>query len=142
MFAMNRKVVTYFVAALASMPIWDLFNWYDLLSENAVRALWMLSLTVFVYCSFKLLIDFKIESQYLKVLFFIFLLYEFLIVIRGFSFSYYGLVAVIREPQCFWPFMIPFFIFFDKRFFTLVFFMKWLFRLGVVFLLLVLSIQE
>lgn len=101
--------------------------------------IWIILLIIFISSSLNLLIDFKIESQYFKYIFYLFILYEIIIVIRGWSFSSVDLTTYLREDIIFWPFLIPFFVFFDKRFSTLIFLLKCFFYSGLFFIFLILA---
>ncbi|HEY5535407.1 MAG TPA: hypothetical protein VIL99_10810 [Ignavibacteria bacterium] len=101
--------------------------------------IWIILLIIFISSSLNLLIDFKIESQYFKYIFYLFILYEIIIVIRGWSFSSVDLTTYLREDIIFWPFLIPFFVFFDKRFSSLFFLLKCFFYSGLFFIFLILA---
>jgi len=118
------------VALLYTLNSWN--------TGTSFAFIWIILLIIFISSSLNLLIDFKIESQYFKYIFYLFILYEILIIIRGWSFSSVDLTTYLREDIIFWPFLIPFFVFFDKRFSSLIFLMKCFFYLGLLFIFLIL----
>ena len=133
----EKRSLTFLILSITSLSLLDLF--YNLLAFDKgtlFTYLWVILIVILIYSSYKLLIDFKFESKYFKYTFFLFLSYEFIIVFRGWSFSNSSLTSFLRVPYIFWPFIIPLFVFFDKRLSTLSFLMKCFHLLGLIFLII------
>jgi hypothetical protein len=135
-FKMKGKAVIILLISIASISVSELLFQLNLLDKNYSSLLWLISISFFLYAFFSLLKDFEFESKYFKVILYIFLFYQFVTIIRGFSFSYDSLKTIFREAPIFWPFIIPLFVFFDKRFFNLVSLFKTLYGFGLFFLIL------
>ena len=105
--------------------------------------LYGLTYIIFVYSSYLLINDFEFESSYFKHVFYILILYEFFIIVHGIHLNGVGPVSVnsvywtIRGGYYqIWPLVIPFFVFFDKKISNFVVLFEWIFRLGVLALIL------
>lgn len=133
---MIEKRVEFLVISISSITIWDLLFYFNLFNAKILTALILFSILVFVYSSFKLLIDYKFESNYFKFFLYVFLLYEFILIVRGWSFSYNDIKDYMQTGYIFWPFIIPLFVFFDKRLSTIGLLIKWIYFTGLFFLIL------
>ena len=120
------------IISITSMLIWSLLATKNIVGGKIQTALTVLSLIPFVYSSFKLLNDYKFESSYFKFIFSLFFCYEIIIVIRGWSFSYNDIKNFAQSGYVFWPFIIPLFIFFDKKITSFGLLFKWIYY-SVVF---------
>ena len=135
---MTEKRIALFIISISSILIWDLLAKMNLIRGKEQTILIVLSLIPFVYSSFKLLNEYKFENSYFKFIFTLFLFYQIVIVIRGWSFSYSDLKVFIQTGYVFWPFMIPLFVFFDKKIVTFGLLFKWIYYSGVFFLVITL----
>jgi hypothetical protein len=133
---MKGKIVVLLCISLASISIWELLLKLKLLDEGVSNSLWVLSIIIFLSTFLALLRDFEFESTYFKVIFYIFLFYQFVIIVHGFSYSYNYLKTIFREGEILWPLIIPYFVFFDKRFSNIVILFKTLYAFGLIFLIL------
>ena len=98
----KSKALVLLITSVALLQTVDLF--YRLNSWNTGTLfgfIWIILLVIFISSSLNLLIDFKIESQYFKFIFYLFILYEILIIIRGWSFSSVDLTIYLRAPIIF-----------------------------------------
>jgi len=132
---MNNKAVPIFVISITSFVILNLLESLDKITGYTLTFLMLLSISAFVYSSYKLLIDFKFENVYFKYTFIVFITYEFIIIFRGLSFSYQFLIDKLMSQITFWPLIIPLFVFFDKKISTLVLLIKYIYFIGIFFLL-------
>lgn len=98
----------------------------------------VMSLGVFIYSSFYLLNDFMLENIYFRFIFALFLTYELVIVFRGWSFAYNDIKIFMQTGYVFWPFVIPLFVFFDKKIVTYGYLFKWIYFSGAFFLFIAL----
>lgn len=133
---MNNKAIPVFVISITSFALIELISSVYFLTENTIVYLQLLSIIAFVYASIKLVTDYKIENIYFRSLFLIFIIYEFITVVRGFTFSssiwsYIGLITGIT----FWPFVIPLFVFFDKKISNLALLIKYIYFVSIFFIL-------
>ncbi len=133
----ERRIALLIISA-SSILIWDLLFKMNLISPKMQTLLIVLSLIPFVISSYRLLGEYKFENSYFKFIFTIFLLYELVIIIRGWSFTYNDIKTYMQAPYVFWPFIIPLFVFFDKRISTFGLLLKWIYFSGVFSLFLVL----
>jgi len=133
----DKTAIFFLVTSISSLTAWNLLEYFKEFDANTIFAFRFISICFFLYSSYKLLIDFKFESKYFKNIFYLFILYECITVIRVWPFSFDELINLFQAPYIFWPFVIPLFVFFDKRIPTLLLLTKWIYRLGLFFLLLV-----
>lgn len=80
----------------------------------------------------KLITSFKLENNYLKFMMAIFMIYQLIIIQRGFSFNFLELKGYMQSDYVFWPFIIPIFIFFDKDLVTFAHLFKSIFVLAII----------
>jgi len=132
---MNNKSIPIFVISITSFAVWNLLESLGKVTGNTFIFLMLLSISAFVYSSYKLLIDFKFENKYFKYTFLLFIIYEFIIIFRGWSFSTYYLINIMKSGFIFWPLIIPLFVFFEKNISTLVLLIKYIYFIGIFFLL-------
>ncbi|MFA5973134.1 MAG: O-antigen ligase family protein [Lentimicrobiaceae bacterium] len=132
---MNNKAIPIFVISITSFAVWNFLESLDKISGYTPIFLILLSISAFVYSSYKLLLDIKFENIYIKYTFILFIGYEFIIIFRGLSFSYQFLIDMLMSQITFWPLIVPLFIFFDKKISTLVLLIKYIYFIGVFFLL-------
>jgi hypothetical protein len=133
---MKNKAIAYLVISVTSMVIWTLVFAFGFINPKILTALVLFSVVIFAYSSYTLLISFKFENNYFKYLFILFLFYEIIMVLRGLSFSYNEIKSYLQSGIIFWPFVIPLFVFFDKNISTIALLIKWIYKLGIFFLLL------
>jgi O-Antigen ligase len=135
---MTEKRIATLIISLTSLLIWSLLGSKNIIGGKTQTILIILSLIPFMYSTFRLLTDYKLESSYFKFIFSLFLCYEIIIVIRGLSFSYNDIKTFAQSGYIFWPYVIPLFIFFDKRITSFGWFFKWIYYSGVFALFLTL----
>ena len=133
---MIEKRVALLVLSISSTTIWELLFFYNLVSPKILTALILMSMMVFVYSVYYLLIDFKFESKYLRFFLYLFLFYELIVIARGWAFSYDDIKNYLQASYVFWPFIIPLFVFFDKRLSTIGYLIKWIYYLAVFYLII------
>ena len=108
---------------------------FSVLNAATFTLVFLLSLSVSLYALTKLINEFNLESQYLKRILAVFFFYELIIIVRGLSFDYNSIKDLLQSDYTFWVYLIPLFIFFDKRLPTLVLLTDILYYLGVFFLI-------
>jgi hypothetical protein len=133
---MTEKRIALFVISISSILVWDVLTKMGIVGGKLQTILIVLSLVPFVYSSFLLLNDHNFESSYFKFIFSLFFCYQLIIIIRGWSFSYEDIKTFMQAPYVFWPFIIPLFIFFNKKIETFGFLLKWIYYSGVFFLII------
>ena len=131
---MTEKRVALLIISINSLLVWDLLVSRNILVGKMQTVLVILSLIPFLYTAFQLINDFKLESSYFKFIMTLFLLYEAVIIVRGLSFQYADIKNYIQNGIVFWPFVVPFFIFFEKKLSTIGLFIKWIYFSGLFFL--------
>jgi hypothetical protein len=132
---MTEKRIAAFVVSISSILIWDLLTKMGILGGKMQTALVLLSLIPFIWASFQLINEYKFENSYAKFMFTLFFIYQMAIVARGWNFNYNDIKSYIQTLYIFWPFVIPLFIFFNKKLETFGYLFKWIFFSGVFFLL-------
>jgi len=135
---MVEKRVALLVMSISSLSIWELLTCTNIIGGKMQSMFVLLSLLLFVYYAYNLLRDNEFENSYFKFIFSIFIFYELIIVIRGWSFAFDDLKTNMQTGYILWPFIIPLFIFFDKNVITFGLFFKWIYYSGLFFLGLVL----
>jgi hypothetical protein len=126
-----------------SLGLLSALNWFDyLLNPQLVMMIYFFITGVLIYSSYLLNTDFEFESSYFKFLFYIFILYEIFIFMRGVYsngvkfFSFAETYTFIRGYYLIWPLLIPVFIFFDKRILNFSKLFDWIFILGIIGLII------
>ena len=133
---MVEKRVAYIVISISSLTVWELLFNFNLFNAKILTGLVLLSILVFGLSLNRLLIDYKFESKYFKFFLYVFFLYEFILIVRGWSFSYNDIKVYMQAGYIFWPFIIPLFVFFDKRLSTIGYLIKWIYYMGMFFLII------
>jgi hypothetical protein len=131
-----NRLIGLLIVSIASLTIWSIMKNFLLFDEKKLTFLVLISVVLIIYSSYKLINNFKFESLYFKYIIYIFFFYEFTIIIRGWSFSYIDLKTYIQSSITFWPFLIPLFVFFNKKISTMALLMKWIYYMGLAFLLI------
>jgi len=133
----DKKTIPVFVISTSAWVIWELLLRQNLISGKMGTLLKVLSILPFLYSSYKLIINnVTTESKYLRVVFPLFMLYQLVIVVRGWSFSYESIKYSIESGPILWPYLIPFFIFFRKKPETIGLLLKWIYFTGLAFILI------
>lgn len=88
-----------------------------------------------IYFSRKFLTDFSFESRYFGFIFRVLILYEIFMIIRGIPGDFAGIKQLLQSDIMIWPYIVPIFVFFDKRFSSLLLLMNAIYVLGILFLL-------
>ena len=133
---MIERRVALFVMSVSSILVWDVLSLLNFLGGKMQTVLVGLSLVVLIYSCFKLINDFKFENNYFKFIFIIFLLYESIVILRGWSFSLNDIKTFIQVEYIFWPFVIPLFVFFNKKIETFGLLFKWIYYVGTFFIVI------
>lgn len=135
---MTEKRIALFILSISSLIVWNLLISTHIIGYKTQTLLILLSLIPFVYSSIKLLNDYKFENSYFKTVFILFLCYELIMVIRGWSFSYDDIKDYMQSGTVLWPFIIPLFVFFDKNIVSFGLLFKWIYYIAVFFLVVTL----
>jgi hypothetical protein len=135
---MTEKRIALFVLSVSSLVIWSLFNEIGLISGKLITLLVLISISLFVYISSRILNNFKFENSYFKFVFAIFFCYQLFVIARGWSFDYGEIKGYLQTNYVFWPFLIPLFIFFEKEITTFGYLLKWIYIVGIIFLVITL----
>lgn len=133
---MNQRVIPAFIISITLVPILELMQTIGLITGKPNIALLLLSLCIFVISSYRLLTDYEFENKYFKFVFLLFIAYELSIIIRGWSFSYSVLLENMLSRVTFWPLIIPLFVFIDKKVATFALLIKYIYFIGIFFLLI------
>lgn len=134
-----KKEILYFIIALTSLTVWDILYKYKLLAGNIWSALFFASICIWLNFTYKLINDFLIENNYFKIIFFLLFTYNLVIIARGLPHNYNDTKTIMQSGFIFWAFIIPIFVFFEKKTDTLVQLFKIMYYLGVVFLIIAIS---
>jgi hypothetical protein len=132
----RKNAVALLVFSVTSMVVWTLLNKFNLIDPKLLTALVLLSVIVVIYTSYNFLLSFDFENTFFKYTFILFIFYEIIIVLRGMAFSYNDIKEYLQSGITFWPFVIPVFVFFDKKISTIALLFKWIYNLGLFFLVL------
>lgn len=123
--------------SLPFLHVWDLlFFQYKLINPNIWTLLNFSTIAIAIYFVSKLFNDYNNESNFFKIIFPVFIIYGFIIVLRGWSFDYSNFKSNIQTDYIFWPFIIPLFVFFDKSIDRLAQVFKCFYYLGIIFLII------
>lgn len=133
---MTENRIAIFVVSVSSVLVWDILTRLGIIGGKIQTVLIVLSLIPFLYSSFMLLNDYKFESSYFKFIFSLFISYQLVTILRGWTFSYSDIKVYMQTSYVLWPFVIPLFVFFDKRIVTFGIFFKWIYYSGFFFLLI------
>lgn len=129
----KKKHVYLFVAAVTVMcSLRLLLKVYNLISYPMLTLLTSVCVVVAITALTKLITSFKLENNYLKFMMAIFMIYQLIIIQRGFSFNFLELKGYMQSDYVFWPFIIPIFIFFDKDLVTFAHLFKSIFVLAII----------
>lgn len=134
---MHKRAVIELIISISSLTIWTLlYTQYNAFSGGLFTKLCLMSLILLIYSSYKLFTDFSFESKYFQFLIYLFLFYESTLFIRSLPITFDGFKDLLTTNFIFWPMIVPFFVFFDKGISTTVLFIKWVYFVGVFFLIL------
>ena len=133
---MTERRVALFIVSLSSLTIWSILRELDLIDGKTKTILTIFSIIPFVFYTISLLNNYQFESKYFNFILPVFFLYELILVIRGWSFSYDDIKSYLETSYVFWPFVIPFFVFFDKKISTIFLLLKWIYFVGLGFLVI------
>ena len=131
---MNKRTVAIFVISISSWLLWELLRISGVIDWKTLTFLKVVSFVPFVFSSYNLLQSYSFESKYFKGVFYLFLLYSFITVIRGWSFSYNSLKGYLENGTILWPYIIPLFVFFNKKIANIGLLIKWIYIVGLFFL--------
>lgn len=131
-----KKPINYFITCLTLLGVFSLlFNSFHLIGGVLWTVLSMLASGIGIYFLTKIINDFTFESSYFKFVFILLSIYLFTLIVRGLSLSYTVIKELILEDSLLWPFIIPIFVFFNKRLSSFVYLLNAIYFLGVAFLL-------
>jgi hypothetical protein len=131
---MGENKIAIFVISVTSITFWGLLSHFNLISGKMLTVLIVLSVLVIAYSLYFILNDFKSENKYFTIVFFTFFVYELITVVRGFTFSYGSIKDYLQTGYLFWPFIIPLFVFFNKKLSTIGLLLKWIFLMALPFM--------
>lgn len=107
-----------------------------MISVMVSRLTWVLSIIIFVCTFIYLLSDHNKKDKAFRIIFWLFLSYSIILVIRGFTSTPIDLTSTFRESHVFWSFIIPLAVFFDKRIFTIILLFRIIYVFGIIFLII------
>lgn len=125
-----------FSLALATGGAFILSKGFNLLNAVTYTLSVVVFLVISIYALTRLHWDFTTESRYQKTILWLFFLYEAIIVSRGIPTDYNNVKELIQMDYLFWVYLIPIFIFFDKRLITLAYLMNAIYFLAISFFLI------
>jgi hypothetical protein len=129
---LNKRAVAIFVISISICQIWELLEILNVYDVKTLTILKVISYGPLIFSSYKLLNGFNFESNYFKAVFSLFLVYEFVTIIRGWSFSYDNLKGYLENGTILWPFIIPMVVFFNKNIENFGILIKWIFIIGLI----------
>ena len=135
------KIKTYiylfvFSLSFATGGVHILSKGFSVLDGASYTACVFLFLVICIFALTKLKWDFTTESFYQKSIFSLFFLFELITVLRGLPANYTNVKELLQMDYLFWVYLIPLFLFFDKKLLTLYYLMNAIYFLGIFFLLM------
>jgi len=111
----KRKPVFFFVGAIFVIEILRVLSKeYGIISPQLVTLIIDFCALVAIIAVSKLSTNLRLENTYARLIVPIFLIYQLIVITRGFSFSYEGITKYIQINYIMWPLVIPLLVFFDK----------------------------
>ncbi len=107
---------------------------FGVLSDKIATLIQSAATLVMIVYSRKIFTNYEFESKYFKNIFTIFIVYGFILIIRGIELDYQQFKFYVQNDFVFWPFIIPLAIFFNKDDLSLFYLIKSFYILGVIFL--------
>jgi uncharacterized membrane protein len=107
---------------------------FGFISVGLLYILQFASYAVALFCLRKIINDFHFENKYFQIIFWIFIIYQLIMLVRGFPGTYSDVKYYLQADFIFWPSVIPFFVFFNKKDLTFFYFIKSFYILSLFFL--------
>lgn len=131
---MQKYAVVILFISIALISLLDFFGEKNILTGTISNIVWAMCMVPFLYAAFILCTDFHFENLYIKYAFYLFLIYQFVIFIRG-ALDTNDFLSIIRQGPILWALFVPFFIFFNKSFYNIRKIFDILFAFAVIFLI-------
>lgn len=134
----KKNKIAIFVLSLGFLAILGLIDQVYSLGAMPSFLLWFATISLFVYTSYLLLDDFEFESGYLKLVLYLFLAFELIILVQGFRkngisiSSFSGFYRFFHGYYLFWSLVVPLFVFFNKKISTFKSVFHWSYILGII----------
>lgn len=132
-----KKPIYYFILVLTLISVVN-FLFYEIKIIGGV--LWtflnMGLLAVGLFFSYKIINDFEFENSYFKFIFRLFFIYQIILIARGFTTDYKTFKELILSEYLLWQFLVPLFVFFDKKLSSFVYLINAIYFLGIFFLVI------
>lgn len=116
-----------------SIPIDKQFHFIGNTPTTIIEFITLLS---FIYFAVKTINEFEFENKYFKFIFICFMLYQLFLFIRGAEFSYSEFRKYLNRDFLLWPSLLPFFIFFNKKNNQIFHFVKAIYYLTVIYVVI------
>lgn len=130
-----KKPIYYFIFVLSLITIVSiLFNQFKLIDGVLWTFLSMGLLLAGLIFSGKIIKDFTFENNYFNFVFKLFFLYQIFLIARGFTTDYQKFKELILSEYLLWQFLIPLFVFFDKKLSSFVYLINAIYFMGIFFL--------
>ena len=130
-----KKPIYYFILVLALISVVNfLFNDIKIIGGVLWTFLIMGLLLVGLFFLYKIINDFEFENNYFKFIFTLFFIYQIILIARGFTTDYKTFKGLILSEYLLWPFLVPLFVFFNKKLSSFVYLINAIYVLGISFL--------
>ena len=133
---MKKLAIKLLVTSIALITISDLLRDVNVISIMVARITWVLSIITFVFTFIYLLSDACEKYKAFRIIFWLFLSYSIILIIRGFSSPTIDITSTFRESHVFWSYIIPLAVFFDKRLFSIILLFRIIYIFGIIFLVI------
>ena len=131
-----KKPIYYFIIFLSLISAVNiLFNDIKIIGGVLWTFLAMSLLIIVIFFSKKIINDFTFENKYFKIIFTLFFFYQLILIARGFTTSYKTFKELVLSDYLFWQYLIPLFVFFDKKLSSFHYLLNAIYFLGIFFLI-------
>jgi len=138
----DKGLILILIACICIFSFADLLYFLSVVSGKTLTTIYSVVIVFFVYAAVNLLSLKSPKDRYFGQIFPIFILYSFVTVARGFTFSYQDLKSYLQSPYVFWPFVIPLFCYFKPSITLLACLFRRLYNLAILFLISCLFFTE
>lgn len=133
----RKKPIYYFILTLSLITVTSiLFNQFKLINGVIWTFLTMGLLIMGIFFSKKIINDFTFENTYFKLVFTLLFLYQIIQMARGFTMDYKAFKEMVLSDYLLWPFLIPLFVFFNKKLSSFFYLLNAIYFLGIIFLVI------
>lgn len=130
-----KKPIYYFILILSLITIVSLlYNQFRLINGLIWTVLTMGLLIIGLFFCNKIINDFDFENRYFKSVFTLLFLYQVVQMTRGIIIDFHGFKEMILSDYLLWPFLIPLFVFFNKKLSSFFYLLNAIYFLGITFL--------